>query len=66
MDFVKSHFGKMQLWQVEHFFLHKKIPVVLYNLASMFSEPPSESKRPGNNQTIEKLGKYILAWLLVE
>ena len=30
MDFVRSHFGKMQLWQVEHFFLHKKVPVVLY------------------------------------
>ena len=29
MDFVRSHFGKMQLWQVEHFFLHKKVPVVV-------------------------------------
>ena len=27
MDFVKSHFGKMQLWKVEHFFDHKKVPV---------------------------------------
>ena len=28
MDFVKSHFAKMQLWKVEHFFDHKKVPVV--------------------------------------
>ena len=28
MDFVKSHFGKMQFWIVEHFHLHKKVPVV--------------------------------------
>ena len=25
--FCKNHFGKMQLWLVEHFFLHKKVPV---------------------------------------
>ena len=30
MDFIRYHFGKMQLWQVEHFFLHEKEPVVLY------------------------------------
>ena len=30
MDSVRSHFGKIQLWQVEHFFLHEKVPVVLY------------------------------------
>ena len=29
MDFVKSHFGKMQLWIVEHFHLHRKVPVVI-------------------------------------
>ena len=27
MDFVTSPFGKMQLWIVEPFFLHKKVPV---------------------------------------
>ena len=27
MDVVRSHFGKMQLWEVEHFCLHKKVPV---------------------------------------
>ena len=32
MDFVRSHFGKMQLWQVEHFFLHKKVPVYYYTV----------------------------------
>ena len=40
MDFVRSHFGKMQLWQVEHFFLHKKVPVVtfykIHNLEQYF------------------------------
>ena len=45
MDFVRSHFGKMQLWQVEHFFLHKKVPVVLikvFNLSELhFSEVTS-------------------------
>ena len=30
MDFIRSHFAKMQLWIVEHFFHHKKVPVVLY------------------------------------
>ena len=29
MDFVKSHFDKMQLWIVEHFHLHKKVPVLM-------------------------------------
>ena len=24
---LQSHFGKMQLWEVEHFCLHKKVPV---------------------------------------
>ena len=32
MDFVRSHFGKKQLWQVEHFFLHKKVPVYYYTV----------------------------------
>ena len=27
MDFVRSHFGKMQLWPVEPFFYHKKVPL---------------------------------------
>jgi hypothetical protein len=36
MDFVKSHFGKMQLWIVEHFHLHKKVPVVInHNIRSV-------------------------------
>ena len=30
MDFVRSHFGKMQLRIVEHFFLQKKVAVVLH------------------------------------
>ena len=29
MDFVRSPFGKMQLWIVEHFHLHKKVPVLM-------------------------------------
>ena len=29
MDFVRSHFGKMQLWIVEHFFLWKNVPVLM-------------------------------------
>ena len=29
MDFVRIHFGKMQLWIVELVFLHKKVPVVM-------------------------------------
>ena len=29
MDFERSLFGKMQLWIVEYFFLHKKVPVVM-------------------------------------
>jgi hypothetical protein len=32
MDLVRSHFGKMQLWQVDHFFLHKKVPVYYYTV----------------------------------
>ena len=32
MDFVRSHFGKMQLCIVEHFFLYKKVPVALLSL----------------------------------
>ena len=41
MDFVRSHFGKMQLWPVEHFFLHKTVPVVLYYEGVHFSEVTS-------------------------
>ena len=29
MDFERSPFGKMQLWIVEHFHLHKKVPVLM-------------------------------------
>ena len=29
MDFERSQFGKMQLWIVEHFHLHKKVPVLM-------------------------------------
>ena len=29
MDFERSQFGKMQLWIVEHFHLHKKLPVLM-------------------------------------
>ena len=29
MDFERSHFGKKQLWIVEHFHLHKKVPVLM-------------------------------------
>ena len=29
MDFERSLLGKMQLWMVQHFFLHKKIPVLM-------------------------------------
>ena len=29
MDFVRSHLEKMQLWPVEHFFHHKRVPVIL-------------------------------------
>ena len=29
IDFVRSQFGKMQLWIVEHFHLHKKVPVLM-------------------------------------
>ena len=29
MDFVKSPFGKLQLWIVKHFFLHNKVPVLM-------------------------------------
>ena len=29
MDFERSPFGKMQLLIVEHFHLHKKVPVVM-------------------------------------
>ena len=36
MDFVKSHFGKMQLWIVEHFHLHKKVPVVINHNIQFF------------------------------
>ena len=40
MDFVRSHFRKMQLWPVEHFFLHKKVPV--FNWSELhFSEVTS-------------------------
>jgi hypothetical protein len=28
-DFERSPFGKMQLWIVKHFHLHKKVPVVM-------------------------------------
>ena len=28
-DFVRNPLGKMQLWMVEHFFLHKKVPVLM-------------------------------------
>ena len=30
MDFVRSHFGKMQLWIVEHYFHHKRTPVSIH------------------------------------
>ena len=36
MDFVKSHCGKMQLWIVEHFHLHKKVPVVINHNIQFF------------------------------
>ena len=41
MDFVKSHFGKMQLWPVEHFFHHKKVPVeqLLYKIQILRGKP---------------------------
>ena len=39
MDFVRSHFGKVQLWIVEHFCLHKKVPVYCTELH--FSEVTS-------------------------
>ena len=29
MDYVRSHFGKMNLWPVEHFFTHFRVPLVL-------------------------------------
>ena len=29
MDFVRSHFGKMNLWPVEYYFPHLGVPVVL-------------------------------------
>ena len=29
MDFERSQFGKMQLWIVDHFHLHKKVPVLM-------------------------------------
>jgi hypothetical protein len=29
MDFERSQFGKMQHWIVEHFHLHKKVPVLI-------------------------------------
>ena len=29
MDSVKSPFEKMQHWIVEHFYIHKKVPVVM-------------------------------------
>ena len=36
MDSVRSPFRKMQLWIVEHFFLHKKVPVVMYHNIQFF------------------------------
>ena len=36
MDFVRSPFRKMQLWIVEHFFLHKKVPVVMNHIIRYF------------------------------
>ena len=36
MDFVRSQFGKMQLWIIEHFFLHKKVPVVMNHYIRLF------------------------------
>ena len=29
MGFERSQFGKIQLWIVEHFHLHKKVPVLM-------------------------------------
>ena len=29
MELIRSHIGKMQLWPVEHFYHHKRVPVVL-------------------------------------
>ena len=36
MDFERSPFGKMQLWIVEHFHLHKKVPVVMNQTYNFF------------------------------
>ena len=38
MDFIRSHFGKMHLWSVEHFFHHKRVQVLqYYNLSEVTS-----------------------------
>ena len=37
MDFGRSHFGKMQLWIVQHFHLRKKVPVVMNHNMWFFS-----------------------------
>ena len=37
MDFVRSHFGKMQLWKVKHFFFTKMYLYMQYTLDSLLA-----------------------------
>ena len=39
MDFVRSHFGKMHLWPVEHFIHQKRVPVVLHKIHTLMVFP---------------------------
>ena len=66
MDFVRSHLWKMQLWPVEHFFHHKRVPVFNWSelhLSEVFYKIHTlASLACPFYEGIQKGQKWIVAW----
>ena len=62
MVFVRSHFGKMQLWIVEHVFIHRKVTVVMNHKIQFFKCFDSLVQVPFSEEKSVQLFRVAFFW----